>query len=597
MNVALNNKFHCLRERAEKLLQNSENALQEKDLKNLKEMAHELIVYQTEFELQNDELRKTHLELQQTKDRFVELFENAPVGYVILNSSGMILQTNAKWQAMLELNEKEFKGSLFTDNILEADRSIFLSRFKNFFNNPVDKKIILRLKKAQEKFFYAQIEATVRYENTEDAAPQKSLLITVSDISEIKEAQFKLAKALNFLKLTINQIPVPVIIASAPDMKLTHFNQGALDLMNAFPGNIHNIALEEFKNYWPLHHANGTSCVLEDLPIKKAIANREVTSNQEFILPIEKGERWVSISAAPLIDDDGFVIAGIMAFPDITEKKLLEKKLIQSEKMESIGNLAGGIAHHFNNILSSILGFSEIALGSVEEGSDLENDLKEIHTAGKRARDLVLQILSFARQDNEEVRPVSIANVVKESIKLLQSTIPADIEIQQSISTTAMVLGNPALLQQVILNLSSNAADAMEENGGTLSIRLTDQPVDTIFAAENELSGPGSYVELTITDTGTGIAPNIIKAIFEPYFTTKETGKGTGMGLASAYGIVKKYGGNIYVESRLKQGSVFKVLLPSVQKDRVHDTSGSCDTQAQSTTKVERSVSVTQTFL
>lgn len=566
MNVALNKKFHSLRARAEKMLQTSENALRTNDLKNIKEMAHELIVYQTELELQNDELRETHLELQQTKNRFVALFENAPVGYVVLDSSGVILQTNATWRAMLELNEKEFKGSSFADNILEADRSIFLSRFKIFFKNPVDKKIVVRLKKAQGNFFYAQIEAKVSNEKTQDIEHQKSLLITVSDISEIKETQFKLAKALNFLNLTINQIPVPVIIASAQDMKLTHFNQGALDLMNVFPGSILNISLEEYKNYWPLHHVNGTPCPLENSPIKKAIANREVTSNQEFILPLDKGERWVSISAAPLIDDDGFVIAGIMAFPDITEKKQLEKKLIQSEKMESIGNLAGGIAHHFNNILSSILGFSEIALGSVEKGSDLENDLKEIHTAGKRARDLVLQILSFARQDNEEVRAVSIANVVKESIKLLQSTIPANIEIQQSVSTEAMVLGNSTLLQQVILNLSSNAADAMEENGGTLSICLSDQSVDTKFAAENELAGPGNYVELTITDTGTGIAPDIIKAIFDPYFTTKETGKGTGMGLASAYGIVKKYGGNIYVESQLNQGSVFKILLPSVQK-------------------------------
>jgi signal transduction histidine kinase len=255
-----------------------------------------------------------------------------------------------------------------------------------------------------------------------------------------------------------------------------------------------------------------------------------------------------------------------MAFPDITEKKQLEKKLIQSEKMESIGNLAGGIAHHFNNILSSILGFSEIALGDVEKGSNLEYDLKEIHTAGKRARDLVLQILSFARQNNEEVKPVSIANIVNESIKLLESTIPADIEIKQNISTEAMVMGNPALLQQVILDLSSNAADAMENKGGTLSLGVSDQIVDARYAAQNELAGPGKYVQLSIADTGTGIAPDIIKTIFEPYFTTKEPGKGTGMGLASAYGIVKKYGGNIHVESRLEQGSVFKILLPAIQK-------------------------------
>lgn len=568
MNVALTERFHSLRERAEKLLRNAKETTQPHELTNLKELAHELAVYQTELELQNDELRQTHLALQQTKDQFVELFESAPVGYVVLNSSGIILQTNTTWQSMLGLKENDFKGSLFADSILEADRSIFLSRFKTFFKNPADKKMVLRLEKADGNCFYAQIEAKVRGKNNAAIEDEKNLMVTVSDITDIKTAQFKLDKALNFLKLTIKQIPFPVIIVSAPDMKLTHFNQGALDLMNAFPGDIHKITIEKYYKYWPLHHLDGTPCPLAQLPIKKAVEDREIISNQEFMLPLDKGDRWVSISAAPLIDEDGAVIAGIMAFPDITEKKQLEKKLIQSEKMESIGNLAGGIAHHFNNILSSILGFSEIALGDVEKGSNLEYDLKEIYTAGKRARDLVLQILSFARQDNEEVRPVSIANIVNESIKLLESTIPADIEIKQSIYTTEMVLANPALLQQVILDLSSNAADAMEEKGGTLSIGVSDQTVDPICAARNELSGPGKYVQLSITDTGTGISPNIIKAIFEPYFTTKEPGKGTGMGLASAYGIVKKYGGNIQVDSRLNQGSVFKILLPATQKEQ-----------------------------
>ena len=269
---------------------------------------------------------------------------------------------------------------------------------------------------------------------------------------------------------------------------------------------------------------------------------------------------------------------------EIADRQRLEEKNIklvlknqQAHKLQSIGNLAGGIAHDFNNILSSIIGYTELTLCEVDRGSEVEENLQEIYKAGKRARDLVKQILTFARRTGEDVRPVRIDQVVKEALALLRSTIPANIDIQQDINSAAWINGNPALLEQVVVNLATNAVDAMEVCGGTLSVALCDVDVDEALANDQDLARSGAFVRVTVSDNGVGIAPDVIQSIFDPYFTTKATGKGTGMGLAIVHGTVKKYGGSIAVDSQPGRGTAFTVLLPATSpaatsQDRVPET-------------------------
>ena len=243
------------------------------------------------------------------------------------------------------------------------------------------------------------------------------------------------------------------------------------------------------------------------------------------------------------------------------ETERLQKQLIQAQKMESFGQLAGGIAHDFNNILSSIIGFTELAMDEVEKGSSIDEDLQEVYAAGKRAKDLVNQILAFARQSDEKIQPVPIAQITTEVLKLIRSTTPANIEISENIETDAFIMGNAIQIHQIIMNLCTNAVHAMENEGGVLKIGLTDISVDdTPEFVGMELS-PGCYVKMTVSDTGVGIPQEIIDAIFEPYFTTKGPGEGTGMGLAMVYGIVENYGGKITVQSELKN-TVFTIYLP-----------------------------------
>lgn len=250
---------------------------------------------------------------------------------------------------------------------------------------------------------------------------------------------------------------------------------------------------------------------------------------------------------------------------DITELKKMEADLRQAHKMEAIGTLAGGIAHDFNNILSAIIGFTELAMDEADPGTLLASNLEEVLIACRRAQDLVQQILAFARQSDEKVKPFIVGTVAKEVLRLMRSSIPATVKIKREITSESAILGNPTQVHQIFMNLCTNAASAMENSGGTLEVTVTDVHITGASLDEPDLD-PGDYLRIEVSDTGVGIPPEIINSIFEPYFTTKRPGEGTGMGLAVVQGIVESYGGKIFVDSQLGKGTTFSVFLPIVSK-------------------------------
>jgi PAS domain S-box-containing protein len=276
-----------------------------------------------------------------------------------------------------------------------------------------------------------------------------------------------------------------------------------------------------------------------------------------------------------LVFDEGGRIRGMRStMQDISplrkaqdENARLEAQLRQAQKMEAIGTLAGGIAHDFNNILAAIIGYTEMALlAKSPDGPDLKECLEQVIKAGYRATDLVKQILAFSRKSDREKRGLKITPILKEALKLLKASLPATIAIRQEISTKAgMVFGNAVEIHQVIVNLCTNAAHAMGEKGGMLRVRLADETLSSDDISNHPGLKPGPYLRFSVTDTGCGIAPEIIDQIFEPYFTTKEPGEGTGMGLAVVHGIVKSHEGEIQVESRPGEGAAFHILLPSYE--------------------------------
>ena len=250
------------------------------------------------------------------------------------------------------------------------------------------------------------------------------------------------------------------------------------------------------------------------------------------------------------------------------EKKKLEGWLIQSQKMESIGTLAGGIAHDFNNILSPIMAYSEMSIMDLPDESSIKQNLYHIQKAGERARDLVKQILTFARKREKERIPLKVSLIVKEAVKFLRSTIPSTIDIKYDWQTEEdTVLADPTQMNQIVMNLCTNAAHSMRQKGGVLEVILQDEHLGANEAAQYTHLSLGHYLRLSVKDTGSGISSDILDKIFEPYFTTKDTGEGTGLGLAVVHGIVKSYGGDISVESKVGIGTTFHVLLPLVETE------------------------------
>jgi signal transduction histidine kinase/DNA-binding response OmpR family regulator len=244
------------------------------------------------------------------------------------------------------------------------------------------------------------------------------------------------------------------------------------------------------------------------------------------------------------------------------ENEQLQEQVMQSQKMESVGRLAGGVAHDFNNILSVIIGFSEMTLKELPEGTTVKDNIQTIHGAGERAAALTRQLLAFSRKQVLEVQATKIHSVIGNMMKMLKRLVPANVTFEfNSQLQDQMILADTAQLEQILLNLVVNARDAMP-GGGSLTIKTEEERIDKKSAMGNENIEPGLYILLSVTDTGTGMKQEVIEKIFEPFFTTKGVGKGTGMGLSTVFGVVKQHKGHIVVNSELNKGTSFIIYFP-----------------------------------
>ena len=322
--------------------------------------------------------------------------------------------------------------------------------------------------------------------------------------------------------------------------------------------------------------AGGRSAIVDmtDPRLAAAIAERDRTGKAIAELNFKKkdGTTFPGIVSSSVFSDSKGDHYTSMIIQDISARKRAEaenlklhQQLRQTQKMEAIGTLASGIAHDFNNILTSILGYADLALGVAESDSRIRNYLNEVQTAGNRAGELVKQILTFTRKTENELRPIQVSIVAKEAVRLLRATIPASIVINHAIESDTVIQGDPSQVHQIFMNLCTNASHAMAGNGGILTVQLSNSHLDKDSIENIGHLTPGDYLTITVTDTGIGIPKKDMEFIFDPYFTTKGVGEGTGLGLSVVHGIVKSYGGEIVVDSAPGRGTTFTVYLPAVK--------------------------------
>jgi len=540
-----------LRQRAEKELgfePNTPEELLEMSSESMATLIHELQVHQIELKMQNQELRRLHDELEKARDKYSHLYDFAPIGYFALSEKGVIVEANLTFATMLGYDRGNLIKKPLSPFVLKEDQDIFYKHRQQLLETGMLQVCELRLVTSQGGCFSARFESIVIKTKAEDS---KQIRVTVSDISELKQINGALRESEEKYRSMMNSMKDPACICS-PGFRIEYMN----------PAMINRIGRD----------AVGEICY-------KAIYGRDEKCSWCSFDLIERQQsveyEWVdlennrcySIGSSPIVRADS-TVSKLTVFRDITEIKVIEEKLRQSLKMESIGALSGGIAHDFNNILGIIIGNTELAMADIPEWNPAYSSLEEIKIASLRAKNVVRQLLDFSRKNEQNLKPLELGVVVKDSLKFLRSTIPATINIQQSIDDmVGTVLADPTQINQIMLNLCINASHAMEQSGGTLRVTMQTIVLDVDTVEEYPELNTGEHVEIQISDTGIGMEPKISDRIFDPYFTTKNVGKGSGTGLAVVQGIVKSHNSAIRVQSELGRGTTFTILFPIVEKE------------------------------
>jgi len=392
-----------------------------------------------------------------------------------------------------------------------------------------------------------------------------SIVAVGRDITDRKEAEEALTESEQRLGMALDATNLGMWDFDPTTYEIAHFNDRWFTMLGYEPGELPHSA----EMWISLIHPDDVEKTQDAL---KDHLDGRCDYSAEFRMKTKEGAyRWIHSTGKVIEwDEDGTPSRMIGVHRDITERRaadeerrMLESTLRHTQKTEVIGTLASGIAHDFNNILASMIGYTELALDVADRPSPIDHYLDQVLVAGNRARDLVAQILTFSRQAGQVTARVELNPLVREVARLLRSTIPSSIEIDERTGDEIVsTFADPTQIHQMIVNLATNAAHAMEKEGGVMVVGTDRVTMTGTVRGELPDLAPGEYARLTVSDSGTGIAREIMGRLFEPYFTTKEPGKGTGLGLAVVRGIVKSHKGQITVCSRQGKGTTVQVFLP-----------------------------------
>ncbi|KAA3607214.1 MAG: response regulator [Planctomycetota bacterium] len=375
---------------------------------------------------------------------------------------------------------------------------------------------------------------------------------------ELQVQQARLARVESDFSEIFHAIQDPVMTLSK-DFRIQRANQATGTLLNR------PLSEVEGRNCFEIFRGADAPCF--GCPVKKTLIDHKAHHGD-----IEHPNRnlVVNISASPKFTGQGNLDGVVYSLKNVTEVRRIQRQLEASQRIEALGVLAGGIAHDFNNLLSAIMGYGELVLEDLPDSSFVRENQEASMQAANRAKDLIKQILAFSRQSEQEVRPLKLSPLVKESVKFLRISIPSHVHIEEDVDDDCgVVLADITQINQVVMNLCTNAYHAMQDKGGTLRIFLKNTELTADDLPKNSEASPGKFVELTVLDSGVGISETVIDRIFEPYFTTKGKEDGTGLGLSVVHGIVTGYRGHIRVRSSVGEGTEVSVYFPCAPAERL----------------------------
>jgi PAS domain S-box-containing protein len=536
-------------------------ALSPEDIRNI---LHELRVHQIELEMQNEELRTAQAELEASRFRYFDLYDLAPVGYCILSEQGLILEANLTAATLLGTPRSALIKQPISRLILKDDQTIYYLYRKQLFETGESQECELRLVTSDGALFWAHLKGTAA--QAEDGAPL--CRVVISDITDRKQAEEALKKSEEKYRLIAENMS-DVISLLDMDLRFTYVSPSIARLSGFSVDESLKLSIEDIMTPDSLSEvlkifeeeimADGLE--KNDPYRSRIIEYKQYTKDRSIV--------WVESNCRFLRDMDQKPVGILIISRDITERKVageekeqLQSQLNQAQKMESVGRLAGGVAHDFNNMLGVILGHAELALLKADEDNDLISDLKEIQTAAKRSANLTKQLLTFARKEIISPRKLDLNDTVESMLNMLRRLIGEDIDlVWKPAAHIWPVKMDPSQIDQILANLCVNARDAID-GVGKLTIETGRKTFDEDYCSEHPGFIPGDFVLLAVSDNGCGMDKDTLSNLFEPFFTTKAVGKGTGLGLATIYGIVKQNSGFINVYSEPGQGSTFKIYLP-----------------------------------
>jgi len=536
----------------------------------------------------SEKIAKSQAKIKREKNFSANVIASIPDSLLVVGKDLRIIKANLSFQKVFGIEPEKAIGTRITDILVDDDKKLSteLSKLLGTKTTMENFELHYQSEKVGERIFNMAARGIIQAEK--DGGENEEVLIVIEDITKRKQAEERLrqfseelelkveertkelAKERDYIRNLLDNIPVAISI-STPDGRVTEINRTMLEMFG-YDSTDEFLKLPASAHYYDKKEGEQFLELLE----KGSVENFEVKYKRK-----DGTLFWGSLFSTQQRTENG-EIWFIKAIVDITKRKRTEEALHQSEeefrqaqKMEAIGRLAGGLAHDFNNMLTAILGYSDILLNKLGEIDPLSKYPREIKKAAEQATSLTRQLLTFSRKQALELKMLDLNAVVTDMQKMLQHLIGEDIELVTVLEPKlGRIKADKTQINQVIMNLAVNARDAMPK-GGRLSIETSNVELDEWYARQYAEVKAGYYVMLAITDTGCGIDKEIQSHIFEPFFTTKKVDKGTGLGLSTVYGIVKQSGGSIYVYSEPGLGTTFKMYFPRINKGiKSHKSTG-----------------------